>query len=99
MDEAIVSTVVGKLSDLLIEEAEILNGVLGDEIEQVVTKLKWMQTFLRDADSKITEHKIRVLVAEIRDVAYEAEHVESFLVKTLTTEETKENMQSRTEKR
>ena len=27
MDEAIVSTVVGKLSDLLIEEAEILNGV------------------------------------------------------------------------
>lgn len=41
---------------------------------------------LRDADSRIREEKIRILLAEVRQLAYNAEHcVESFIVKAGTT--------------
>ncbi|KAL1825749.1 hypothetical protein ACET3Z_012527 [Daucus carota] len=81
MAEAVVSIVVARLTDLLIQEPVALHG-LKDEIQQVVTKLKLMNTFLRDADSRITEYEVRTLVADIRAVAYDAEHVvESFIVK------------------
>ncbi|KAL1825720.1 hypothetical protein ACET3Z_012498 [Daucus carota] len=41
-----------------------------------------MSTFLRDADSRISEYQVRTLVADIRALAYDTEHVvESFIVK------------------
>ncbi|KAL1825750.1 hypothetical protein ACET3Z_012528 [Daucus carota] len=81
MAEVVVSIVVARLTDLLIEEPVALHG-LKDEIQEVVIKLKLMKTFLRDADSRITEYKVRTLVADIRALAYDAEHVvESFVVK------------------
>ncbi|KAL1825715.1 hypothetical protein ACET3Z_012493 [Daucus carota] len=81
MAEAVVSIVVARLTDLLIEESVALHG-LKDEIQQVVTKLQLMKTFLRDADSRISEYQVRTLVADIRALAYDAEHVvESFIVK------------------
>ncbi|WOG94601.1 hypothetical protein DCAR_0313897 [Daucus carota subsp. sativus] len=82
MAEAVVSIVVARLTDLLIQEPVALHGLLKDKIQQVITKLQLMKTFLRDADSRITEHKVRTLVADIRALAYDAEHVvESFIVK------------------
>nr|XP_017239146.1 PREDICTED: probable disease resistance protein RF9 isoform X2 [Daucus carota subsp. sativus] len=81
MAEAVVSIVVARLTDLLIEEPLALHG-LKDEIQQVVSKLELMKTFLRDADSRISEYEVRTLVADIRALAYDAEHVvESFIVK------------------
>ncbi|XP_063942483.1 protein RECOGNITION OF PERONOSPORA PARASITICA 7 isoform X1 [Daucus carota subsp. sativus] len=81
MAEAVVSIVVGRLTDLLTEEAQFLRG-LRDEIQQAVNELVRMKTFLRDADSRIDEEKIRILLAEVRELAYDAEHVvETFLLK------------------
>nr|XP_017240028.1 PREDICTED: putative disease resistance protein At1g50180 [Daucus carota subsp. sativus] len=81
MAEAVVSIVVARLTDLLNEEPVALHS-LKDEIQQVVSKLELMKTFLRDADSRISEDQVRTLVAEIRALAYDAEHVvESFIVK------------------
>ncbi|XP_074358888.1 putative disease resistance protein At1g50180 [Apium graveolens] len=91
MAEAIVSMVVGRLTDLLNEEAHLLQGVRA-EIEQVVDKLKWMKTFLHGADSRIDEQRVRVLVAEVRDLVYDAENVvESFLLKASSTERHRTN--------
>ncbi|WOG94598.1 hypothetical protein DCAR_0313894 [Daucus carota subsp. sativus] len=81
MAEAVVSKVVARLTDLLVEEPVALDG-LKDEIQQVVSKLKLMKTFLRDADSRMSEDQVRTLVADIRALAYDSEHVvESFIVK------------------
>ncbi|WOG83441.1 hypothetical protein DCAR_0102616 [Daucus carota subsp. sativus] len=81
MAEAVVSIVVARVTDLLIQEPLALHG-LKDEIQQVVTKLQLIKTFLRDADSRISECQVRTLVADIRALAYDAEHVvESFIVK------------------
>ncbi|KAL1825714.1 hypothetical protein ACET3Z_012492 [Daucus carota] len=85
MAEAVVSIVVARLTDLLIEESVGLHG-LKDEIQQVVRKLELMKTFLRDADSRTSEYQVRTLVADIRALAYDAEHVvESFIVKASST--------------
>ncbi|XP_017235075.2 protein RECOGNITION OF PERONOSPORA PARASITICA 7 [Daucus carota subsp. sativus] len=80
MAEATVSIVAGRLSDLLTEEGQLLHGVKA-EIEQVVTELMRMKTFLADADSRLDEERICILLQEVRELAYDAEHVvETFLV-------------------
>ncbi|KAL1826276.1 hypothetical protein ACET3Z_004688 [Daucus carota] len=85
MAEAIVSMVVGRITDLLKEEPLLLQQVK-DEIQQVVTELMRIKTFLPDADSRIDEERIRNLLREVREVAYDAEHaVESFLVKAISS--------------
>lgn len=65
MAEAIVSIVVGRITDLLFEEPQVLQEVR-DEIQQVVTELGRIKTFLRDADSRIREEKIHILLADLR---------------------------------
>ncbi|XP_074335492.1 putative disease resistance protein At1g50180 [Apium graveolens] len=86
MAEAIVSIVVERIGDLLIQEPQLLDGV-SDHIEQVVVKLRWMLTFLRDADSRMDEHKVEILVAQVRELAYDVEDiVERFLIKALSSE-------------
>ncbi|KAL1826288.1 hypothetical protein ACET3Z_004700 [Daucus carota] len=85
MAEAIVSMVVGRINDLLMEEPQLLHQVKG-VIQQVVTELVRMRTFLPDADTRIDEDKIRILLAEVLHLAYSAEHaVESFLVKAISS--------------
>uniref|UniRef100_A0A166CN79 NB-ARC domain-containing protein n=1 Tax=Daucus carota subsp. sativus TaxID=79200 RepID=A0A166CN79_DAUCS len=73
MAEAIVSIVVGRLVDLLIEKAQILHEVR-DEIQRVVTELMRMKTFLPDADSRIDVERISILLRDVRELAYDAEH-------------------------
>ncbi|XP_074356790.1 putative disease resistance protein At1g50180 [Apium graveolens] len=90
MAEAIVSLVVARLSDLLNEEAHLLVGVK-DEIQQVVTELSRMKTFLPDAISMShAQDDIRVLVADVRELAYDAEIViETFLLRVSSTARSK----------
>ncbi|KAI5314664.1 PREDICTED: disease [Prunus dulcis] len=51
MTEFVVSTVVGKLTNWITEEALLLEGV-GDKVEQLRDELRWMQSFLKDADAE-----------------------------------------------
>ncbi|XP_074356799.1 putative disease resistance protein At1g50180 [Apium graveolens] len=86
MAEAIVSIVVGRLTDSLSEDAQLLHAVQ-DEIQELVAELMRMKTFLPDADSRIDEEKTRILLADVRELAYDAEHiVETFLVKASSNE-------------
>lgn len=79
--------VVERLDDLMIQEPQLLDGV-SDQIKQVVVKLRWMMTFLRDADSRINEHRVGILVAQVRELAYDVEDVvERFLIKALSSKQ------------
>ena len=50
MAEFAISAVVEKLTGILLHEAVYLNGV-SDKV-QLKNDLKWMQSFLKDADAK-----------------------------------------------
>ncbi|KAJ9704318.1 hypothetical protein PVL29_002739 [Vitis rotundifolia] len=82
MAEAVVSFVVERLGDLLIQKSRFLRKV-SDHVQQMQTELRRMQCFLEDADARQEEdQKVRNWVAEIREVAYDAEDVvESFILK------------------
>ncbi|XVF83742.1 hypothetical protein PTKIN_Ptkin16aG0516700 [Pterospermum kingtungense] len=81
MEEAIVSFAIERISGLLIHEAVFLSGVR-DEVERLQAELKRMQSFLKDADRKQEQdERLRNRVAEIRDLAYDAEDViDSFIL-------------------
>ncbi|KAJ1406528.1 Virus X resistance protein-like, coiled-coil domain [Sesbania bispinosa] len=73
--ESIVSFVVERLGDLLIEEARFLYGVSG-QVKNLQAELKRMQCFLRDAERRQSESEsIKNLISEIRKLAYDAEDV------------------------
>ncbi|MQM02196.1 hypothetical protein Taro_034961 [Colocasia esculenta] len=79
MAESVVSFVVQRVGDLLVDEAVFLYNV-PDEAEWVRRELERMQCFLEDADAKRKRDKmVNKWVKDIRDAAYEAEDlVESF---------------------
>ncbi|XVF83850.1 hypothetical protein PTKIN_Ptkin16aG0526400 [Pterospermum kingtungense] len=82
MADGIVSLAIERISDLLIHEAVFLSGVR-EEVELLQAELKRMKCFLEDA-SHWQEQDKRFLnrVAEIRDLAYDAEDViDSFILK------------------
>lgn len=73
MAEAVVSSVVQKLGDWLIQEAKFLHGVSG-KVELMQTELKLMQSYLEDADKRLDEDKrLQTWISEIREAAYDAE--------------------------
>ncbi|XVE50713.1 hypothetical protein DITRI_Ditri01bG0185400 [Diplodiscus trichospermus] len=78
---AVSSAIIG-IGDLLTDEAIYLWGV-EEQVGPLQRELKWMQSFLQDADSRQGEsERLRLWVAEIRDLAYDAEDVvESFALK------------------
>ncbi|XXG71013.1 hypothetical protein AAC387_Pa07g0361 [Persea americana] len=78
--EAVVPYIVGKLGDLLIQEAQLLSGVR-EEVEWIKNELEWIQCFLKDADSKQnTNARVKKWVSDIRDVSYEIEDlIETFI--------------------
>ncbi|KAF2318907.1 hypothetical protein GH714_011592 [Hevea brasiliensis] len=85
MVEAIVSFAIERIADAVVREASSFYGVR-DEVEQLQTELKRIQCFLKDADSKQDQdERVRNCIAEIRDIAYEAEDViDTFLLKAAT---------------
>ncbi|EOY13112.1 CC-NBS-LRR class disease resistance protein, putative [Theobroma cacao] len=77
-----VSSVIIRIGELLTQEATSLWGV-EEQVDRLQKELKWMQSFLIDADARRGESEtVRLWVAEIRDVAYDAEDViETFALK------------------
>ncbi|XXG71039.1 hypothetical protein AAC387_Pa07g0381 [Persea americana] len=73
--EAVVSFVVDKLNDHLIQEARLLYGVR-HQLKWIESELKLMRHFLKDADSRKSEdERVENWVAQIRDVCYDVEDV------------------------
>ncbi|KAF2296138.1 hypothetical protein GH714_036327 [Hevea brasiliensis] len=81
MIDAIVSFAIERVADVLAREVSLLRGVR-DEVEQLQTKLRGIRCFLKDAESKQDQdERVRNWVAQIRDIAYEAEDViDTFLL-------------------
>ncbi|KAH1084036.1 hypothetical protein J1N35_023797 [Gossypium stocksii] len=66
---------VTTIGNLLTEEAIYLWGV-EEQVDRLQTELKWMQSSLMVAETKqSTDERIRLWVAEIRELAYDAEDV------------------------
>ncbi|KAJ4781093.1 Disease resistance protein (CC-NBS-LRR class) family [Rhynchospora pubera] len=74
MAMSLVSFVVGKLSDLMVKEAELLGGVR-QQVEWAERELKQIQCCLRDADTKQRKGDARAenWLSELRDVAFRIE--------------------------
>ncbi|KAJ3679527.1 hypothetical protein LUZ60_017538 [Juncus effusus] len=81
MTETIVNGVIGKLCDVLVQQAISLYNI-GDQVEAVKRELGWIKCFLRDADSKRkANERVKHWIGEVRDVAYRIEDViDTFLV-------------------
>ncbi|CAN6551026.1 unnamed protein product [Malus baccata var. baccata] len=88
MAEAVVSFVVERLGDLIIQEAKFLHGV-GDQVEAARTELQLVQGFLKDADVRQRDDEtVHILVAQIRNAAYDLEDViEIFVLKVASKRE------------
>ncbi|KAM3695499.1 hypothetical protein ACJW31_07G136600 [Castanea mollissima] len=85
MAESVVSGVVTRLSDLLLQEAIYLIDV-SDKANELQTELIRMQCFLKDADAKQNESAlIRNGLAEMKDLAYDAEDVIATYVLTVAS--------------
>ncbi|XVE72314.1 hypothetical protein DITRI_Ditri11bG0029400 [Diplodiscus trichospermus] len=82
MAESVVSFLVERLGDLLIQEATLLWGVQ-NQVQQMQNELRRMQCFLKDADRRQDEDEsVKNWVSEIRDAAYDVEDViDNFIVK------------------
>ncbi|GLT60195.1 hypothetical protein SLA2020_329740 [Shorea laevis] len=82
MVDAVVSFLVERLGNLLIEETLLLWSVR-DQVQQMQTELKRIQCFLKDADKRQDEDaSVRNWVSEIRNAAYDIEDViDSFVLK------------------
>ncbi|CDO99401.1 unnamed protein product [Coffea canephora] len=80
--EPVVSFILERLSNLLIEEGKFLRGV-SDQAEQLQSELKLMQALLKDADAKQHDDAvIREWISQSKDLAYEAEDlIETFAFK------------------
>ncbi|XP_030943443.1 putative disease resistance protein At1g50180 isoform X2 [Quercus lobata] len=75
MAEAVVSSVVTRIGDLLVQEGKYLSGV-SNQVELLKTELNLMQGLLKDADARQDESEaVRWWVAEIRDLAYDADDI------------------------
>ncbi|XP_062083373.1 putative disease resistance protein At1g50180 [Humulus lupulus] len=76
MADAVVSCVIERLGDLLINEAKFLWGVKG-QIENAQSKLQCMSAFLQDADATVKNggETVRLLAVKIRDSSYDLEDV------------------------
>ncbi|KAK8514534.1 hypothetical protein V6N12_057435 [Hibiscus sabdariffa] len=70
-----VSSAVNTIGSLLAQEAVYLWGV-EEQVDRLQTELKWMQSSLIEADAKQSkDRRIGLWVAEIRELAYDAENV------------------------
>ncbi|KAL4366457.1 hypothetical protein GQ457_05G012700 [Hibiscus cannabinus] len=75
MAEFVVSLVAEKLTNLLSQQAAYLDGV-SQKIVHLRNELRWMRSFLKDADMKQEENDLmQQWVSDIKDVAYETEEV------------------------
>ena len=75
MAEPVVSGVLTRIGDLLVQESNFLY-LVSDQVELLQTELKLMQGLLKDADARQDESEaVRQWVADARELAYDAEDV------------------------
>ena len=75
MIEAIVSGAVERIGNLIGNEVKFLSGV-SENVKLLQTELRLMQSLVKDADARQDESAtVRQLVAEIRDLAYDADDI------------------------
>ncbi|KAJ4724323.1 Disease resistance protein [Melia azedarach] len=75
MVDAVVSFVVERLGDYLIQEAVFLAGVKS-EVLWLKKELEWMLCFIKDAEQKQVDNPlIRQWLSDITDIAYDTEDV------------------------
>ncbi|KAF4347288.1 hypothetical protein F8388_015072 [Cannabis sativa] len=76
VEEAIVSFVIERLSDLLLNEAKFLHGVKS-QVENAKIKLQCMRAFIKDADAYVRngDERVRLLVVQVRENSYALEDV------------------------
>ncbi|XP_075658668.1 putative disease resistance protein At1g50180 [Castanea sativa] len=75
MAASVVSGVMTRIGDLLVQEGKFLSEVC-NEVELLQTELKLMQSLLKAADTRQDESDhVRQWVAEIKDLAYDAEDI------------------------
>ncbi|XP_078154016.1 disease resistance protein RPP13-like [Carex rostrata] len=68
MAEITVNLVLGKLADAVVQEALSLYGVR-EKVGQIERQLKWIQAFLKDADTKRhKDERVKQWVKEVREV-------------------------------
>ncbi|KAM5553246.1 hypothetical protein ABKV19_025464 [Rosa sericea] len=81
MAEAVVSVLVERVGEYIIQEGRSLFGV-GNQVRRAHRDLVFIKGFLKDADAKRRDSEaIRTFVAEIRDAAYDLEDViEAFVL-------------------
>ncbi|OVA05103.1 Disease resistance protein [Macleaya cordata] len=84
-EAAVVTFFIGKLNDLVSQEANLLLGV-DEQVRLLQNKLDWMLVFLKAADVKRREdERVKLWVRQIRDVTFHAEDViDEFMVKIST---------------
>ncbi|XP_062083901.1 putative disease resistance protein At1g50180 [Humulus lupulus] len=89
LEEAVVSFVIERLGDLLINEAKFLYGVKG-QVKNAKIKLQCMRAFLKDADACVRngDERVRLLVVQIRENSYTLEDViETYVFKVASNNE------------
>ncbi|XP_060967011.1 putative disease resistance protein At1g50180 isoform X2 [Cannabis sativa] len=76
MADAVVSFVIKRLGDLLIDEAKFLYGVKA-QVGNAQIKLQCMSAFLKDADAWVRngDDRVRLLVVQIRENSLDLEDV------------------------
>lgn len=80
MAEAVISFLVGRLGDLLTEDAGALNK-LSDQVEEVQAGLMSLQDHLKEAKGRQNEGLIQAWIADVRELAYDASNVfETFVL-------------------
>ncbi|XP_058182918.1 disease resistance protein RPP13-like [Rhododendron vialii] len=82
MVDSVVSFVVDRLGDILIEQVVFFRGVR-DDVEWLRGQLQYMLCFLKDAEEKQDiDNRMHKWIKDIRDVAYEAEDImDNFILK------------------
>ncbi|XP_062083753.1 putative disease resistance protein At1g50180 [Humulus lupulus] len=86
MAEAVVSPVIERLGDLLLNEAKFLSGVRV-QVKDAHTKLLWMRAFLKDADAHVRDgdERVRLWVVQVRDTSYYLDDViETYVLRVVS---------------
>ena len=83
MADSVVSFLLENLTQLLIQESELLGGV-EDQVRILKNELSLINVFLLNSEGKRHDKLVKEVVSQIRDVAYEAEDVIDTFIMTET---------------